>query len=213
MFARFMPQEGKFFDLFNSHTEQAVLSAQKCLALINTLSGERRAIDELVQAIESAEERADNFTHETIALLNKTFITPFDRDEIHQLISAMDDIVDVVQSLAQTLSMYDVRKSTPDMLQLAELNVSAIDRVRYAVGLLKSPGEHAQDILRTCKEIDKLEGDGDRVMRGAISRLFRDEQDTRELIKLKAVYELLETVTDRCMAVANQLEAIVLENT
>ena len=95
-----MPQEGKFFDLFNAHTEQAVLSAQKCLALINTLSGERRAIDELVQAIESAEQRADNFTHETIALLNKTFITPFDRDEIHQLISAMDDIVDVVQSLA-----------------------------------------------------------------------------------------------------------------
>jgi uncharacterized protein Yka (UPF0111/DUF47 family) len=76
MFARFMPQEGKFFDLFNAHTEQAVLSAQKCLALINTLSGERRAIDELVQAIESAEQRADTVTHETIALLHKTFITP-----------------------------------------------------------------------------------------------------------------------------------------
>lgn len=213
MFARFMPQEGKFFELFNAHAEQGVLAAQKCLTLINSLNGERRVIDELVQAIESAEGRADNVTHDTIALLNKTFITPFDRDEIHQLISSMDDIVDVVQSLAQTLTMYDVRRATPDMLQLAELNISAIDRVRSAVGLLRAPGEHAQDILKTCKEIDRLENDADRVMRGAISRLFRDEQDTRELIKLKAVYELLETVTDRCMSVANRLEAIVLENT
>jgi len=213
MFARFMPQEGKFFDLFNAHAEQGVLSAKKLLDLVNSLSGERKTIDDLVVAIESAEQRADTVTHETIALLNKTFITPFDRDEIHQLISAMDDIVDVIHSLAQTLTMYDVRKATQEMLQLAEINISAVDRVRYAVGLLKAPGEHAQDILRTCKEIDKLEGDGDRVMRGAISRLFRDEQDTRELIKLKAVYELLETVTDRCMSVANQLEAIVLENT
>lgn len=213
MFARFMPQEGKFFELFNAHAEQGVLAAQKCLTLINSLNGERRIIDELVQAIESAEGRADNVTHDTIALLNKTFITPFDRDEIHQLISSMDDIVDVVQSLAQTLTMYDVRRATPDMLQLAELNISAIDRVRSAVGLLRAPGEHAQDILKTCKEIDRLENDADRVMRGAISRLFRDEQDTRELIKLKAVYELLETVTDRCMSVANRLEAIVLENT
>lgn len=213
MFARFMPQEGKFFDLFNAHAEQGVLSAKKLLDLVNSLSGERRVIEELVAAVESAEHRADTVTHDTIALLNKTFITPFDRDEIHQLISSMDDIVDVIHSLAQTITMYDVRKSTPDMLQLAEINISAVDRVRYAVGLLKAPGEHAQDILRTCKEIDKLEGDGDRVMRGAISRLFRDEQDTRELIKLKAVYELLETVTDRCMSVANRLEAIVLENT
>lgn len=213
MFARFMPQEGKFFDLFNAHAEQGVLSAKKLLDLVNNLSGERKTIDELVISIESAEQRADTVTHETIALLNKTFITPFDRDEIHQLISSMDDIVDVIQSLAQTLTMYDVRKATQEMLQLAEINISAVDRVRYAVGLLKAPGEHAQDILRTCKEIDKLEGDGDRVMRGAISRLFRDEQDTRELIKLKAVYELLETVTDRCMSVANKLEAIVLENT
>ncbi|MFO1381961.1 MAG: DUF47 family protein [Chitinivorax sp.] len=212
MFARFMPQEGKFFDLFNAHAEQAVLSAKKLLDLVNTLTGERRSVEELVAAIESAEHRADTVTHETIALLNKTFITPFDRDEIHQLISSMDDIVDVIHSLAQTLTMYDVRKATPDMLQLAEINISAVDRVRYGVSLLKAPGEHAQDILRTCKEIDKLEGDGDRVMRGAISRLFRDEQDTRELIKLKAVYELLETVTDRCMSVANKLEAIVLEN-
>jgi len=213
MFARFMPQEGKFFELFNAHTEQAVLAAHKTLELINNLNGERRQLESLVTTIESAEHRADTVTHETIALLNKTFITPFDRDEIHQLISAMDDIVDVIHSLAQTLTMYDVRRATQEMLQLAEINISAVDRVRYGVGLLKTPGEHAQDILRTCKEIDKLEGDGDRVMRGAISRLFRDEQDTRELIKLKAVYELLETVTDRCMAVANQLEAIVLENT
>ncbi len=213
MFARFMPQEGKFFELFNAHTEQAVLAAHKTLELINNLNGERRQLESLVTTIESAEHRADTVTHETIALLNKTFITPFDRDEIHQLISAMDDIVDVIHSLAQTLTMYDVRRATQEMLQLAEINISAVDRVRYGVGLLKTPGEHAQDILRTCKEIDKLEGDGDRVMRGAISRLFRDKQDVRELIKLKAVYELLETVTDRCMSVANQLEAIVLENT
>ncbi|MEW9900416.1 DUF47 domain-containing protein [Chitinivorax sp. PXF-14] len=212
MFARFMPQEGKFFDLFNAHAEQIVLGAQKLVTLMDQLGGDARTIEATVQSIESAEHRADSLTHDTVILLNKTFITPLDRNEIHQLINSMDDIVDVVHSIAQTITMYDVRRATPDMKQLSEISLSAVDRVRAAVGLLHEPGKHAQDILKTCKDIDKLEGDADRVMRGAISRLFRDEQDVRELIKHKAIYELLETITDRCMSVANTVEGIVLEN-
>lgn len=212
MFARFMPQEGKFFEFFNAHADQIVLSAQKLVTLMDQLGGDARAIEEHVQTIESAEFKADTLTHDTVILLNKTFITPLDRDEIHQLISSMDDIIDVIHSIAQTLTMYDVRRATPEMKQLAEISLSAIERVRSAVNLIKDPGEHAQDILKTCKDIDKLESDADRIMRGAVSRLFREEQDVRELIKLKAVYELLESITDRCMSVANTLEAIVLEN-
>lgn len=212
MFARFMPKEGKFFELFNAHAELCVLGAKKLTALIDVLGGDGRAIKDCVDAIESIEEKADTVTHDTVVLLNQIFITPLDRDEIHQLIVKLDDIPDLIQDVAQSLTMYDVRRATPEIRQLVELSQSAIERVKSAVALLPNLGDNAADILKTCNEIDRLEGDADTVMRGAISRLFREEQDVRELIKLKAIYELLETLTDRCQAVSNLIEGIVLEN-
>lgn len=212
MFARLMPKEGKFFDLFNAHAAYCVQGGKKLQELIEKLGNDERAVKEITDIIESTEEKADVVTHETVVLLNQTFITPLDRDEIHQLIVKMDDILDVVQDVAQSLAMYDVRRATPDIRQLVELSVSAIDRVKSAVALLPNLGDNAQDILKTCNEIDRLESDADKVMRGALSRLFRDEQDVRELIKLKAIYELMETITDRCQSVGNLIEGIVLEN-
>jgi uncharacterized protein len=207
MFSRLMPQEGKFFDLFNAHADLIVDGGRELVALMGNLADS----DGRAQAIDAIETKADRITHETVALLHKTFITPLDRDDIHKLISGMDDVLDLMQDTAESINLYDIRKLTQEAKQLADICLSCAERVRTAVGLLKNM-DNADALLKTCKEIDQLEGDGDRVMRSAISKLFRDEPDVRQLIKLRTIYELLELVTDRCEDVANIIEGIVLEN-
>lgn len=211
MFARFMPQEGKFFELFDAHAEQIVLGGQSLLALMSALNNSDEEAAQICQTIDSIESRADKITHETMTQLHKSFITPLDRDEIHQLITGLDDILDLIQDCAQTTTLYHIRRISPEAINLAEIVLSCCQRVSAAVALLSSM-DNGPEVLRICDEIDRLESDADRVMRGAMSKLFRDEPDVRELIKFKAIYELLETVTDRCEDVANIIEGIVLEN-
>ncbi len=211
MFGRLMPKEGKFFDLFNAHADLIVEGGQQLVAMMKSLANGTDGVDVFAAAIDKAETSADRITHETVAQLHKTFITPLDRDEIHQLITRMDDILDLTQDVAQTIALYDIQRATQESITLAEITLSCCERVKVAVNLLHSM-DNAQAILSTCREIDQYESDADRVMRGAMSKLFRDEPDVRQLIKLKAVYELLETITDRCEDVANILEGIVLEN-
>ena len=207
MLGRLMPREGKFFDLFNAHAERIVEGSRELASMIGTFS----ELDSHAQRIDAAERAADKITHECISLLHKTFITPFDRDQIHQLITKMDDILDLIQDVAESIALYDLRSVTPEAKQLAEICQFCCDRVKSTVALLtnvKSPAA----ILKLCEEIDRLESDADRVLRSALSRLFREEQDVREIIKMRAIYELLEAITDRCLDVANLAEAISLEN-
>jgi predicted phosphate transport protein (TIGR00153 family) len=211
MFNKLLPREGRFFDLFNAHAAQIVEGSRALVQLIADPSSPTAHADH----IDAAERNADKITHETITLLHKTFITPIDREQIHGLINALDDVLDLLQDSAETLSLYDVRQMPDDAVRLGELSVRCCERVQHAVSLLPkiSDASVADAALKTCEEIDRLESDADRVMRSAISRLFRDEKvDTRELIKLKAVYEHLESITDRCEDVANLIEGVVLEN-
>jgi predicted phosphate transport protein (TIGR00153 family) len=211
MLKRFLPQEGKFFDLFNAHAELIVLGGRELAKLVAdmTASSDTRAAH--AQVIDEIETRADKITHETVALLHKTFNTPLDRDDIHQLISRMDDILDLIQDVAESMHLYDIRMLTQEARQLADICVSCCERVKSAVALLPDM-DNASATLKICNEIDQLESDADRVMRAGMSKLFREEKDVRQLIKIKAIYELLETVTDRCEDVANLIEGIVLEN-
>lgn len=212
MFGRLMPREGKYFDLFNAHAEQIVLGGKALVALIEALivSAHEEA-EKCAAEIDAFETQADTITHETVAALHSSFITPFDRDEIHQLIGGMDDILDLTQDVAESMNLYDIRQVTPEAKQIADLALLCCEHVQGAVQLLHSM-DNAPTILEHCQAIDRLESDADRVMREAMSKLFREEQDVRQLIKLKAIYELLETVTDRCEDVANTIEGIVLEN-
>jgi predicted phosphate transport protein (TIGR00153 family) len=207
MFGKLMPTEGKFFDLFNQHADLCVKGAKEMVALMTNFD-ER---ENRVHAIEGIEKQADKITHNTIELLHKTFITPLDRDDIHQLITRMDDILDLLEDAAQTISLYDLKAITPEAKRLAELCLDCTEKVKGAVGLLHNM-DNSRQILTICAEIDRLESDADHVMRAAMSKLFRDEPDVRNLIKLKAVYEILETVTDRCEDVANIIEGIIVEN-
>jgi predicted phosphate transport protein (TIGR00153 family) len=168
-------------------------------------------LEQRVHAIEVIEKEADKVTHATINMLHKCFITPIDRDDIHKLITRMDDILDLMEDAGQTVSLYDLKEVTPEAKRLAELVLACVERVRDAVALLHNM-KNSRQILLICEEIDRLESDADHVMRAAMSKLFRDEPDVRNLIKLKAIYELLETVTDRCEDVANIIEGIIVEN-
>ena len=207
MFSKLMPREGRFFELFNAHAAQIVEGGRALAQLFSDFDSS--AVH--AEHIDVAERNADKITHETIALLHKTFITPIDRDQIHQLITNMDDILDLIQDTAESIVLYDIRRVSQEAQQLAHICQMTCDRVKAAVELLSNLRD-PEAILKTCEEIDRLESDADRVMRSAMSRLFREEADVKQLIKLRSVYELLELITDRCEDVANIVEGIVLEH-
>ncbi|MGE0031342.1 MAG: DUF47 domain-containing protein [Steroidobacteraceae bacterium] len=205
-----MPRERQFFTLFNNHAALVMAGAKALVEMLaGYADGGRR--DEYVLKIHEIEHAADDVTHETVALMHNTFVTPFDRDQINKLIQRMDDILDLIQDTAESLMLYDVHTLTPEVLHLADLVQVCCARVADAVTQLSSM-DNGPAILKICQEIDSLETDADRVMRGAISKLFREEQDVRQLVKLKAVYELLELTTDKCQDVALVIEGVVLEN-
>ena len=207
MLGRLMPREGNFFNLFNAHAERIIEGSRELSAMIGTF----RELDAHAQRIDAAERAADKITHECITLLHRTFITPFDRDQIHQLITAMDDILDLIQDVAESVALYDLRTITPEARQLAEICHMCCERVRTVVGLLTNV-KRPEAILKCCEEIDRLESDADRVMRAGVSKLFREENDLKQVMKLRVIYDLLESITDRCEDVANVVEGIVLEN-
>ena len=212
-FGKLLPQEGNFFELFNQHADRIVEAARAFSSLVQNY-GDDHLREKYNQDVDNAERAADRITHEVNRTLHKTFITPIDRDQIHSLINTMDDVADLIQDCAESMSLYHVQKMTDEIHRLTDLSVRCCERLQDAVKLLAKLAEPstAEAALKTCEEIDKLESDADRVMRSAMSKLFREQEDVREVIKLKAIYELLETITDKCEDVANLIEGIVLEN-
>jgi predicted phosphate transport protein (TIGR00153 family) len=207
VFARLMPTEGRFFELFVEHAEQILQASRELASLMAAFDDvQRRCYN-----IETIEKHGDRIARSAIGLLHKTFITPIDRDDIHQLVTRMDDILDMVEDAAQSIYLYDIRSVTPEAKRLADICVSCAERVKEAVTLL-AKRENAAKILAVCADVDKLESEADHVMRSAMAKLFRDEPDVRQVIKLRAIYELLEGVTDRCEDVANMIEGIILDN-
>ena len=207
MFGRFMPQEGRFYDYFNEHAETIVAGSRELAELMQQFDNlERRAY-----SIETIEKKADRITHQTVELLHKTFITPLDRDAIHTLITTMDDILDLIEDVAHSIFLYDIKAVTPEAQKLAAICVTCSEKVQAAVKLLPKT-ENAAEVLVLCEEIDKLESEADHVMRAAMAKLFREEPNVLNIIKMKEIYELLETVTDKCEDVANILEGIIVEN-
>jgi len=212
-FGKLLPKEGNFFELFNQHADRIVEAARAFSNLVLNYT-DSHLREKYTQDVDNAERSADRVTHEVNRLIHTTFITPIDREQIHTLINLMDDVADLIQDSAETMALYDVRVMTEEITRLTDLSVKCCERVRDAVNMLGNIADPAtaEAALKTCEEIDRLESDADRVMRSAMSKLFREEPEVREVIKLKAIYELLETITDKCEDVANLIEGIVLEN-
>jgi predicted phosphate transport protein (TIGR00153 family) len=212
-FGKLLPREGNFFELFNQHGTCIVEGARAFKAMVEHYPDEGLRL-QYQNAVDTSEKQADKITAEVNRLLHKTFITPIDREQIHGLINAMDDILDLLQDSAEVMQLYDLKSLNADVTHLSEISARCCERVQHVVSLLPRLSESAvaEAALKTCEEIDQLESDADRAMRSAMSRLFRDNIEVRELIKLKAVYEHLESISDRCEDVANLVEGIVLEN-
>ena len=209
-FSALMPREARFFALFDRHGALTVEGSVAILDLVRNYSDTTRRA-ELIQRIGDIERSADKVTYETVSLLHSTFITPFDRNDIHRLISGMDDVLDLMQDAAESMNLYDIQILPPASLRMAELLHECCVKMQTGVALLSSM-DNAQRALDITQEIDRLESDADKVSRDGISVLFREETDVRQLIKHKNVYEFLENAIDKCQDVANVIESVVVEN-
>ena len=212
-FEKLMPREDNYFVLFNQHASKIMDAMNAFSNLVNNYA-DLNLREKYIKDVREAEKAADRVTKEVGRSIHKTFITPIDREQIHSLINSMDDVADLIQTAAQTLSLYDIQKITDAIISLTDISSKCCLRLQSVVKLLNNIGEPANSeaALKTCEEIDQLESDADHILRSAMSKLFREENDVRELIKLKAMYELLETISDKCEDVANLIEGIVLEN-
>lgn len=207
MLRRFLRREGQFQALFDDHAARIVEGSRE----LATMLGSFTDLEAHAARIDSAERAADKVTHEVARLLHLRLGTPFDRDQILDLINTLDDILDLTQDAAESVLLYDLKRITPETTQLAEICRMCCERVQTAVGLLPRRREPVA-IFKLCEEIDRLESDADRVMRAALSKLFREENDLKQVIKLRVIYDVLESITDRCEDAANVIEGIVLEN-
>ena len=207
MLRRLLRREAQFLELFNQHAAHIVEGSRELAAMLGAFTD----LEAHAQRIDTAERAADKVTHEVVRLLHKGFLTPFDRDQILDLINTLDDILDLTQDVAESVALYDLKRITPETTQLAEMCRMSCERVQAAVGLLNHV-KQPEAIFKCCEEIDRLESDADRVLRAALSKLFREESDLKQVMKLRVIYDLLESITDRCEDAANVIEGIALEN-
>ena len=207
MFGRLLPRETSFFDLFERHAALTVQGTKEFLSLVTTAAN----ITTKAKRIAEIEHETDVITHQCVEALHKTFITPIERDDIHRLITRMDDVMDFVEAAAERLVLYEIREMTPEVNDLADVLVRAMEEVERALKGLRDL-KHSQAIVQRCIDVNRLENEGDSILRLALARLFREEKDPILVIKWKEIYENLESATDRCEDVANIIEGVVVEH-
>ena len=201
-----MPRERIFFDLF----EQAAKNVHAGAEALSALLKDYRDVEAKVKGIKELEHAGDEITHRTFELLNKTFITPLDREDIHDITSRLDDILDFIHAAANKLLLYKIASPTEDARKLGDCLVEATGAVVDAVTKMRDLKD-PEGVLRLCIVIHTHENTGDRLAQGALAALFESFSPV-DIIKWKDIYQDLETATDRCEDVANALEAVVLKN-
>jgi predicted phosphate transport protein (TIGR00153 family) len=201
---RLAPKETKFFVMFAEMCRNLQEGARELQALLRDM----KDVQGGVQRIKEIEHRGDDMTHDIITRLNQTFITPFDREDIHKLASSIDDVLDFINAACDRILMYRIAEVTPAAAELAGIIVRQSDALEKAVSLL---GEHNSDVIDYCVEINRLENEADVVARKAIGELFDRERDPIALIKHKEIYEVLETATDKAEDAANVVESVVVK--
>jgi hypothetical protein len=202
-----LPRDDDFFALFERHAALTVEGAKEMQRLVQGGQNVRM----LAARITEIEHETDVITHACVERLHKTFITPFDRDDIHRLITRMDDVMDYIESAAISVMLYELSEMTAPARELADVLVRSTESVAVAVSGLKNV-KQSQAILDACIEVNRLENEGDEILRGALADLFREAKDPLMVLKWKEVYEALENATDRCEDVANVIEGVVLEH-
>jgi uncharacterized protein len=201
---RLIPRETKFFELFAGLSTSLTAGAR----LLRAILEDPHDLEKRVAEMQAIEHEGDRATHAIIAKLNTSFITPFDREDIHRLASSLDDVLDFINAAAVRLVMYKIAQPPIAAAELAGLIVLQAEELAIGVSLL----EKNNGVLKHCEEVNRLEDEADDVSRKAIAVLFENEKDPIQLIKMKELYEVLEYATDKAEDVANVLEAIVLKS-
>ncbi len=209
IFQFFQPKDKIFFVLFEKATANLVTISKTLVEMVTTDSLVRRK--ELIREIERLEHVGDNITHETFHELSANFITPYDREDIHALISAIDDIADYVHGSSKRMELYKVETMTPTIIKLAELIEKGADELHNAVCELKNM-KNITKIKEACVRINSIENHADDIFDMAIAKLFEEETNAIEIIKMKEVLLALETATDMCEDAANVIESILVKN-
>jgi predicted phosphate transport protein (TIGR00153 family) len=199
-----IPREERFFDLFVEDAANVLGAARLLEAFVRTYDAVERRAGE----IRDAEHRGDEISHDIGRRLESTFVTPFDREEIHGLISALDDVLDYIEEVADTFVLYHIDAPTPVAVEQAAIVVRQCEQLHEALGHLRG----FKNLDKYWIEVHRLENEGDRIVRSAIASLFEKEKNPIELIKWKEIYTLLETTIDKCEDVANIIERIVVKN-
>jgi predicted phosphate transport protein (TIGR00153 family) len=202
-----IPKEMIFFDLF----EEAAKNAHQGALALSDLLEDFRNVPEKVKKIKDIEHAGDKITHTTIEKLNQTFITPLDREDIHELICRLDDIIDLIDSAVARMHLYKIDKPTEDAKALAKVLVTATQIIIELLPKMRNL-KLSSSLLQDCIAIHTQENEGDRIEQHALASLFENGQDPIYIIKWKDIYEELESATDRCEDVANVIEGIVLKN-
>ena len=203
----FIPREYKFFDLFEEGAQNVVKAAHGLKEMVDTWED----VEGKVGEISELEHRGDTITHRIMAQLNRTFVTPFDREDIASLAHSLDDIIDFIQAAADAMLVYKIDQPSQRAKELADIIVQATDEVGRAMPDLRHRRK-LQQVLQRCVEINRLENMADRVFRSAQAELFDDSKDMAQVIKWREIYEHMESATDRCEDVANVLEGVALKH-
>ena len=203
----FIPKESKFFQLFEESADNILKGARELQEMLTTWE----FVDSRVAEITELEHKGDTITHQIISLLHRTFVTPFDREDIALLAHTMDDIMDFIHSAADAMFIYKIDKPTQRAKELADIIVKGAEEVQKAVSGLRRRKE-LKNIMSGCVELNRLENMADRVFRAAMAELFENTSDVALLIKWREVYEHLESATDRAEDVANVLEGVALKH-
>ena len=200
-----IPQRKEFFVLFNQASANTVAIAR---ALVDLLAHAPNGSQERIRDIKGLEHEGDRLTHEVVGLLNRTFVTPFDRDDMYRLAGALDDICDHVDEAAGNIVGYGVREIHEAARAQGDVILRAASKLQEAVARL----EGFKDSSRQLMELRELEDEGDRLNREAVSELFRTSDDAISIIRWKDIHEQLEEAVDACENAADVLEAILVKN-
>ena len=208
MLERLMPKSDDFFADFEAQAAATVEGAK----LLKDLLDDFTDVPRKCQAVKDVEHRADDITHRAFSRLHTQFITPFDRSEIHRLLSRIDDVLDLADAAAERLGLYDIDQVIPEARELVTVLVAQTQKMQDAIRGLRRMKQDPGSILEACKEMNALENQADAITRQTMARLFRRGNDPLTVMKWKEIIDLLEDATDRAEDVANVIEGVVLEH-
>jgi hypothetical protein len=205
----FVPKDHSFFPLFEADAQNLVKAAELLKELLASSSQELH--EKLYKEIRDVEHIGDEITTKTYEQLNKSFITPFDREDIHELTAHIDDVVDSINGIARRICLYKPKKLMPIYVELADMVLDAAREIEKAIHCLKDPVSHKEKIMEACERVKKIEHNADEVYFTGVSELFEKEEDPKELLKNNKILEILERCVDEEEDVTDTLKAILIK--